>query len=85
MKDDVIYRWKNGRIIPIKVNKDKTTNDYMNKMLKESTKKMTLDDYIKNKEKEQGPLMQAFGYKPKEEKFRYKAQRLLDKLKNKKE
>lgn len=81
----VIFRYKNGRIIPIKVDEEQTTNDYMNKMLKESTKKMTLDDYIKNKEKEQGPLMQVFGYKPKEEKFRYKAQRLLDKLKNKKE
>lgn len=30
MKEDVIFRYKNGRIIPIKVKQEQTTNDYMN-------------------------------------------------------
>lgn len=78
-------RWittKSGNRVFIK---NKSINEYMNDEIRKGAKKMSLNDYIEKKEKEQGPLMQAFGYKPKEEKFRYKAQRLLDKLKNKKE
>ncbi|MBR5227550.1 MAG: hypothetical protein IKV94_02825 [Clostridia bacterium] len=75
MNKDVIFRYINGRIVPIKVNKDKTTNEYMNNQIK---KKVTMKEYVARKEQEQMPLLQEFGYKPKEEKYRYKAQRLLD-------
>lgn len=65
--------------------KNKDVNEYMNDEIKKGAKKMTLDEYIAKKEQRQEPLLQEFGYKSKEEKFRYKAQRLLDKLKGKKE
>ena len=55
-------------------------NDYMNNQIR----KMTYKKYIEKKEQEQQPLLQQFGYKPKEEKFRYKAQRLLDEYNKKK-
>lgn len=35
MQEDVIFRYKDGRIIPIKVNKEKTTNDYMNDKIRD--------------------------------------------------
>ena len=76
----VIFRFKGGRIIPIKVDEEQTTNDYMNNKIRNNTKKMTINDYIKKKEQEQQPLLQEFGYKPKEEKYRSKAERLLDKF-----
>lgn len=77
----VIFRYINGRIRPINIKEEQTTNDYMNNMIK---KKVTMKQYIAKKEQAQQPLLQEFGYKPKEEKFRYKAQRLLEKAKNKK-
>lgn len=76
----VIFRFKGGRIIPIKVDDTETTNDYMNNKIRSNTKKMTINDYIKKKEQEQQSLLQEFGYKPKEEKYRSKAERLLDKF-----
>ena len=55
--------------------KNKDVNEYMNNMIK---KKVTMKEYVARKEQEQMPLLQAFGYKPKEEKYGDKAQRLLD-------
>ena len=46
MNEDVIFRYKNGRIIPIKVNKDKTTNEYMNDKIRTSAKKITKKDIV---------------------------------------
>lgn len=34
MQGDVIFRYKNGRIIPIKVNKTETTNEHMNNKIR---------------------------------------------------
>lgn len=45
MNNDVIFRYINGRIVPIKVNKDKTTNQYMNDKIrnkKENDEEVTL-------------------------------------------
>lgn len=39
MNEDVIFRYINGRIVPIKINKDKTTNQYMNDKIRKRTKK----------------------------------------------
>ena len=65
--------------------KEKETNKYMNQMIRKKSKKgMTLQDYIIKKEQRQGPLQQAFGVKPKEEKFRYKAKRLLQEAEKRK-
>lgn len=38
MNDDVIFRYKNGRIIPIKVKQEQTTNDYMNDKIRKKKK-----------------------------------------------
>lgn len=55
MKDNVIFRYKNGRIIPIKVNKDITTNDYMNNKIRNKkvyTEKDMKPLYIYNRKQE---------------------------------
>lgn len=36
MEENVIFRYKNGHIIPIKAKKDKTSNEYMNEKIRES-------------------------------------------------
>lgn len=58
----------------------------MDAYVRKFSKKMTKQQYIFNKEQQQQPLGQAFGIVPKQEKFRYKAERLLqqaNKRKNK--
>lgn len=60
-----------------------TTNEYMNNKIRNRNKKITKEEYILKKEQMQEPLKQEFGLKPKEEKFRYKAERLLSQLKKK--
>lgn len=72
----IIFRYINGKVRPINVDVQESTNKYMNDKLR----KVTLKSYIEKKEQEQQPLLQEFGYKSKEEKYRYKAQRLLDKF-----
>lgn len=46
MDKDVIFRYKNGRIIPIKIKLDKTTNEYMNDKIrnKNDDKKINITD-----------------------------------------
>lgn len=56
----------------------------MDAYIKKFSNKMTKQEYIFNKEQRQEPLKQAFGLKPKEEKFRYKAERLLQEAKKRK-
>ena len=73
MEEQIIYRYKNGRIIPIKVKPDKTTNEYMNQKLK----KVAKDNYIKEKERGQNGLMAYFGFKDYETPFHETAERLL--------
>lgn len=41
---NVIFRYKNGRIIPIEVNDSTTTNDYMNNKIR--NKKLTKKDIV---------------------------------------
>ena len=48
MQDDVIFRYKNGRIIPIKVNKEQTTNDYMNDKLRNKNKMPKIEEQEQN-------------------------------------
>lgn len=43
MQEDVIFRYKNGRIIPIKVKQEQTTNDYMNDKIR---KKLQPEDEL---------------------------------------
>lgn len=38
MQEDVIFRYKNGRIIPIKVKQEQTTNEYMNSKIRKIPK-----------------------------------------------
>ena len=80
----IIFRYIKGKIRPIEVQEEQTTSEYMNGKIRNSSSKMTLKKYIEKKEQEQQPLLQEFGYRPKEEKFRYTAQRLLEKSKKKK-
>jgi len=49
-KEDVIFRYINGRIVPIKVNKDKTTNEYMNDKIRNKTSKKTKNQEEKEKD-----------------------------------
>lgn len=50
MNNDIIFRYKNGRIIPIKVNKDLTTNEYMNKKIRKENN----DEVVKSQTIKQG-------------------------------
>ena len=46
MKDEIIYRYKNGHIIPIKVKKDITNNNYMNDKIRQQANNITHDEDI---------------------------------------
>lgn len=46
MQDEVIFRYKNGKIIPIKVKKDISTNEYMNAKLRNKNNANNDDEKI---------------------------------------
>ncbi len=60
MDDDVIFRYKNGRIIPIKVARQQSTNDYMNDKIRQQNKKVYTNKDI---EKIYNYDMKVKGYK----------------------
>lgn len=54
MEEEIIYRYINGKIRPIKVNKEQTTNQYMNEKIKNKNSIKSIEDSLNSLKKEIG-------------------------------
>lgn len=60
MQEDVIFRYKNGRIIPIKVNNTQTTNEHMNNIIRGENKNIIEAVHYTNKNNLENILENGF-------------------------